>query len=268
MSPHLHHHRLLRYPTGHLLGCLGCLLLVSVPFWQTSHADANTFLRFRLYAAYKYLFGWCADQPDHLESGGLYYPKALKTIFVSLYLEEVCLAGLLFLSTDQNGKRAKSGLAGGVIMVRRGLDHVPFLGADCTRNLQIVMIIVTAAAQMWMQHTFSIERIVYSNSSLGVAGASDQSKLTLQPTQDDEAGEQYGNTTGLHEHAFDHPATWKDQPIVWLNDDTLGIGKAEVERLNAASVAASCEYATMDAEGKVHVDRTAPDEAWYGGVAN
>lgn len=131
------------------------------------------------------------------------------------------------------------------------------------------MIVITAAAQMWMQHTFSLERIVYSNSSLGITGAdSSKVKLALQPTNDEEAGEQYGNTTGLHERAFDHPATWKAQPIVWLNDDTLGIGRAEVERLKAASVDASCEYATMDAEGKVHVERTAPDEAWYGGVSN
>lgn len=71
----------------------------------------------RMYSAYKYLLGWCADQPDALETGGMYYPKALNTIFVALYLEEICLAGLLFLSSDPNGKRAKSGLAGGVIMV-------------------------------------------------------------------------------------------------------------------------------------------------------
>ncbi len=70
-----------------------------------------------LFAAYKYTLGWCADQPDSLETGGLYYVKALRTVFVSLYLEGICLAGLLFLSTDQNGDRTKSGLACGAIMV-------------------------------------------------------------------------------------------------------------------------------------------------------
>jgi hypothetical protein len=70
-----------------------------------------------LYAAYKYLLGWCADQPDAIETGGLFYVKALRTVFVSLYLEEICLAGLFFLSQDENKKQAKSGLACGAIMV-------------------------------------------------------------------------------------------------------------------------------------------------------
>lgn len=70
-----------------------------------------------LFAAYKYLLYWCADQPDSLETGGLYYTKALRTVFVAVYLEGICLAGLFFLSTDASGKRAKSGLAGGAVMV-------------------------------------------------------------------------------------------------------------------------------------------------------
>lgn len=70
-----------------------------------------------LYAAYKYQLIWVADQPDHLETGGLFYLKAMRTVFVSLYLEGICLAGLFFLSTDASGGRAPSGLACGAIMV-------------------------------------------------------------------------------------------------------------------------------------------------------
>lgn len=70
-----------------------------------------------LFAAYKYTLYWCADQPDYLETGGLFYVKALRTIFVSLYLEMICLAGLFFLSTDETGGRSTSGLACGAIMV-------------------------------------------------------------------------------------------------------------------------------------------------------
>jgi hypothetical protein len=70
-----------------------------------------------LYAAYKYLLYWVADQPDALETGGMFYIRALRTVFVALYLEGICLAGLFFLSQDQNGNQAKSGLACGAIMV-------------------------------------------------------------------------------------------------------------------------------------------------------
>lgn len=70
-----------------------------------------------LYCANKYVIHWCADQPDSSETGGLYYIKALRTVFVSLYIQGVCMAGLFFLSTDQNGNRSKSGLGCGVVMV-------------------------------------------------------------------------------------------------------------------------------------------------------
>jgi hypothetical protein len=72
-----------------------------------------------LFAAYKYMLYWTTDQPDSLETGGLFYIKALRTVFVSLYIEEVCLIGLFFLSTDTTGNRSKPGIAGGVIMVSR-----------------------------------------------------------------------------------------------------------------------------------------------------
>jgi hypothetical protein len=66
-----------------------------------------------------YTMYWCADQPDMLETGGLFYIKALRTVFVSLYLEGVCLAGLFFLSTDASGGRTPTGLACGALMVSR-----------------------------------------------------------------------------------------------------------------------------------------------------
>ena len=78
------------------------------------------FLAFCMFfAAYKYLLYWTTDQPDSLETGGMFYIKAIRTIFVSLYLEGICLAGLLLLSTNQNGGRSKTGIAGGAIMVGR-----------------------------------------------------------------------------------------------------------------------------------------------------
>ena len=74
------------------------------------------------------------------------------------------------------------------------------------------------------------------------------------------AGEEYGNTTGLHQRAFDNPAIWKRQPVVWLADDKLGLGRAEVTRLTADSVDSSHEYAQRDEKGNVIVERGPPDE--------
>ncbi|KZO92766.1 hypothetical protein CALVIDRAFT_601231 [Calocera viscosa TUFC12733] len=76
------------------------------------------------------------------------------------------------------------------------------------------------------------------------------------------AGEQYGNTTGLHLNAFDNPATWKETPLIWMAEDGLGIAHSEVTRLEAESLKASTEYASMDKKAKRHVERGSPDEAW------
>lgn len=59
--------------------------------------------------------------------------------------------------------------------------------------------------------------------------------------------------------------TGKAQPVIWIANDTLGFGQAEVDRLIGENVHASCQYATLNADGKLDVTRSAPDEAWYGG---
>lgn len=200
-----------------------------------------------LYAAYKYQLGWCADQTDYLETGGLFYIRALRTIFVSLYLEGICLAGLFFLSTDQNGNRAKSGLACGALMA--------------------VAVVLIACLQIYIDwFAFKTPYLYFVHSThqtkTGAALAEPKPQSGAEP---DKAGPQYGITSGFHDQAFDHPALWKKQPVVWIADDTLGLGRDQAERINAKRVEASTEYASMDAEGKINVTRAAPDEAWEGG---
>ncbi|TFK27166.1 DUF221-domain-containing protein [Coprinopsis marcescibilis] len=57
---------------------------------------------FLFYQLYKYLFLWVYQQDIRKDTGGLFFPKAIGHIFVGLYLEEVCLAALFFLSRDEN----------------------------------------------------------------------------------------------------------------------------------------------------------------------
>jgi len=205
-----------------------------------------------LFSAYKYMLYWTTDQPDSLETGGLFYIKALRTIFVSLYIEEICLIGLFFLSTGADGKRSKTGLAGGALL--------------------IVALILTALLQIYIDwFKFRTDYLVYAHST-SLKGAS-QTNLNstfgrVQTSVSDEqenAGPEMGNTSGFHAKAFDHPALWKKQPVIWIADDPLGIGKFEAKRINDARVEASTEYAEMDAKGGLNVDRGPPDEAWYGG---
>ncbi|ORY30595.1 hypothetical protein BCR39DRAFT_529076 [Naematelia encephala] len=245
------------FPPICLIICVTIVYSVIQPIMNLLTLVAMTLM----FAAYKYILFWCADQPDSLETGGLYYIKALRTVFVSLYLEGICLAGLFFLSRDQNNKAAKSGLAGGAIMV--------------------VMIVLVALLQIYIDwFAYPKDYLVYSHSTHAILH-SNGSKVNLnksfngvQPTQtsteeeDENAGPELGNTTGFHGNAFHHPALWKKQPVIWIANDPLGIGKFEVARLNEAQVEASMEYAHMNAKGDLWVERGPPDEAWYGGFTS
>jgi hypothetical protein len=151
--------------------------------------------------------------------------------------------------------------------------------------VQIVVGIVTIAAQVYMKRKFNRELIIYTNSSL-IGGSQSTTKLHQTTTADggygqvdnevltrdddsSDAGAQHGNTTGIHAHAFDHPAFWKRQPIVWMAEDELGIARKEVERLNDEhGVEASTQHARLDRDGKITVDRSPPDDEWFGGMSS
>ncbi|KAH7339317.1 DUF221-domain-containing protein [Rhizoctonia solani] len=53
------------------------------------------------YVAWKFLFLWVYDQPEPQETGGLYFPLIVSNLFVGLYIEQLCLAGLFFLDARQ-----------------------------------------------------------------------------------------------------------------------------------------------------------------------
>jgi hypothetical protein len=187
-----------------------------------------------------------------------------------LYLEEICLAGLFFLSTDETGGRSTSGLACGAIM--------------------IVQIVATAAFQIYIDwFRFQKDYLVYAHSAHTVkngghgriankaglptsetAAHSGNGKLDHTAVSADEeanqAGAPWGNTSGFHDNAFDHPAMWKPQPIIWITDDPLGVGKFETERIQSQNVGASCEYTGMEDNGQLMVKRSPPDQTWWDGM--
>ncbi|KAL8284083.1 hypothetical protein RQP46_005196 [Phenoliferia psychrophenolica] len=66
----------------------------------------------------------------------------------------------------------------------------------------------------------------------------------------------------LDQHAFDHPAGYEDQRIVWIPADAHGFYKHEVEATQAAEVEVSSEGATLDLKGHVDVTRSPPGDEW------
>ncbi|WVR06572.1 hypothetical protein IAU60_003604 [Kwoniella sp. DSM 27419] len=206
-----------------------------------------------LYATHKYLLHWCADQPDAAETGGMFYIRALRTVFVALYLEGVCLAGLFFLSQNEKEEQSKAGLGCGAVMV--------------------VVIVCIALLQIyidWFRFKQPFLYFVHStvNSPKSVGMEPKHGQTNNAPEEEDEiAGPEHGNTSGFHYQAFDHPALWKKQPVVWLANDHLGVGQYQAERINEKGVEASTEYTQLDEKANVVVERGPPDEAWYGGFS-
>jgi hypothetical protein len=68
---------------------------------------------FLFYLLYKYLFLWVYQQGT--DTGGLFYPKALQHLFVGLYVEQVCMAALFFLS--QGSDKRSNAVPEGALMV-------------------------------------------------------------------------------------------------------------------------------------------------------
>jgi len=66
----------------------------------------------------------------------------------------------------------------------------------------------------------------------------------------------------LDRHAFDHPASYEHQPIVWIPKDTLGLSEIELAGNREAGVDTSDLGATMNEKGKVDITRPPPDEEW------
>ena len=259
------------WPPIALIGCVTIVYAIIQPI-----IVGFTVVGFLLfYLAYKYNMLWVMDQPAALETGGIIYNKALTSVFTSLYLAEVCLAGLFFLqkqNADGSGGLAPLGIAGGAIFS--------------------AMIVVTAVFQIWVQRKYNLRRLTYVDPSY-VAGshrlfATNASKHAEHEMEKGAAAEThkvqqqdatvveehrkgfdqvYGKLSGVHRSAFDNPSTWKPQPVVWITDDSsgIGLGPAEVRRLTEAGILASCEYTHRDPEsGRIVVDRSPPDETWHG----
>ncbi|KAF8637999.1 hypothetical protein AX16_010631 [Volvariella volvacea WC 439] len=83
------------------------------------------------YVAWKFLFTQVFDQPDEMETGGLYFPMAVSNLFVGLYIEHICLACLFFL---------KSSVSKEAGIVQAGL--------------MLALLGITAVAQIFITHCY------------------------------------------------------------------------------------------------------------------
>ncbi|GAA5838909.1 hypothetical protein JCM11251_003734 [Rhodosporidiobolus azoricus] len=281
------------WPSMTLLTVIGLTYSVIAPL-----VCGFAFLAFALYwFVYKYLFLLVIDTPPATETGGLFFPKALTHIFVGLYIEQLCMTGLFFLAQDENKKQ--SAIPQGAIMVVLIVITVGFHILMLSGYHPLVQYLpISVAGRMAdsanepllggggsenggngksnFPTTFQGETPKEGEKSTfppPARGSFDDHKPLRAIDTHDTAGtaaqkedvERSGTLPGeehLDKNAFDHPATYKDYPTVWIPQDPQGLWRDEVEATKAAGVDVSAEGAQMNEKGKVDIQRAPPGEDW------
>jgi len=210
---------------------------------------------FLFFMLYKYLFLWQLQQPRANDSGGLFFPKALQHVFVGLYIMQVCMAALFFLSQNQNNK--PSAIPEGALMV--------------------VLIIVTIGFQLILNNSYGplisalplslSDQIVQAPAIEGTDGTKVDGKQRVEaysPETSPVTPHQHVGgptpTSTSHIEEFAHPASIEPQQVVWIPRDPLGLGEFEASANGARGIEVGMEGATMNGKGNVDVDRAPPGE--------
>lgn len=228
-----------------------------------------TFILF--YLLYKYLFLFKYTQPPSADTGGLFFPKAIQHVFVGMYVQQICLCALFFLTTDTNGK--PGAIAEGALMV---VLIVLTAGYHAIINSSFGPL--TRALPLSLAHkTFRHPEPSLDERDNGVSGS--QRKETAKeeieegPSSADkprassstESGAEHASQSdyddvfyvrrpdGTADYGFAQPAASHPQRIVWIPDDSLGLGREEVQTNKESGVKATTQNATMDEHGKVDV---------------
>lgn len=223
---------------------------------------------------YKYVFIWQIGGEKAVETGGMFFPRAIQHVFVGLYLQQISLATLFFLARNAEGEQ--SAVAEGVLMIVLIVFTVSYFDATS---------FAASADHIYVQAFF---HVVINNSHgplehylpLTLADVADHraapADLTgaasyVEHIRRERASEAGVASTGKEESpqmmvlGVDeetgpedcyHPASVDPEPIIWLPRDPLGLAEAEERSMRAAGIEASSQNATMDAEG--HVDVTGP----------
>lgn len=71
-----------------------------------------------------------------------------------------------------------------------------------------------------------------------------------------------GSVDDTEPTAFNHPATYEPQRVIWIPQDRHNLYKDEVAATRSAKVDVSSDGAEMNEKGKVDVWRSPPDEEW------
>lgn len=219
----------------------------------------------------------------------------MQHVFVGMYVQQICLAALFFLARDGNGQ--PSAIPMGALMVvlifftvRETAGPLPSFGIAnlCCLKICFNLLIVNSYGPLKSALPLTLADKTYDASQL------DQSKededavpetpkkplpgpYTSQDAADVEDGgvrsvpveatpkdEEAEEDEDLHDFNiegpkdFNHPASVDTQRVIWIPDDELGLGKAEVGDMERRGIQASLEKAEMNEKGKIKITGPPP----------
>jgi hypothetical protein len=228
------------------------------------------FTFFLFYLLYKYLFLYQYTQPPSADTGGLFFPKAIQHVFVGMYIQQLCLCALFFLVTDPNGKRGA--LAEGVLMIVLIVLTAGFHAIINSSFGPLTKALPLSLAHKTFRHPApsldlrdvdggsgsnrkeTAEEIEEGASPTGKPRApSSESGAEDAPHNDYDDAFFARGPDGTEDYGFAQPAACRPQRIVWIADDSLGLGHEEVQTNKESGVKATTQNAKMDEHGKVNV---------------
>jgi hypothetical protein len=228
------------------------------------------FTFFLFYLLYKYLFLYQHTQPPSADTGGLFFPKAIQHVFVGMYIQQLCLCALFFLATDSNGKRGA--LPEGVLMIVLIVLTAGYHAIINSSFGPLTKALPLSLAHKTFRHpapSLDIQVVDGGSGSNGKETAeeideahspadkprasSSESDAEHAPRIDYDDAFFARGPDGTEDYGFAQPAACRPQRIIWIPDDSLGLGREEVQTNKESGVKATTQNAKMDEHGKVDV---------------
>lgn len=228
------------------------------------------FTFFLFYLLYKYLFLYKYTQPPSADTGGLFFPKAIQHVFVGMYIQQLCLCALFFLVTAPSGKRGA--LPEGVLMIVLILLTAGFHAIINSSFGPLTKALPLSHAHRTFRHpapSLDVQDVdggSGSNRKETAEEIEEVSSPTDKPrTSSSESGAEHAphsdyddmffarGPDGTEDYGFAQPSACRPQRIVWIPDDSLSLGREDVQTNKESGVKATTQNAKMDEHGNVEV---------------
>ncbi|KAJ6588857.1 hypothetical protein B0H19DRAFT_1101507 [Mycena capillaripes] len=231
------------------------------------------FAFFAFYQLYKYLFLWQFEQPPASDTGGLFFPKAITHMFVGLYIQQICMAGLFFLARDDNKNATSTPQA--ILMIALivltilfqllignsfgPLKHaLPLSLADKTFSAAPIERAETVATTHNNGGPEEVHEMTEPKSAKRASSLHENEEYEGL-TDSQKTSNRAARVKSEEEYGFAHPAASRPQRIVWFPHDRLGLAEEELRGCREAGVECSVKDAEMNEKGKVDIVGAPPD---------